>query len=748
MIIRTQKSLRQAINEKIQTITDSELFSSNSYKDFLNSMISGVTKRYGQPVILDIVSETEDSTAYTDGNRIHINFNNKIINKLERKDKNTAIIASVLHECGHILFTDFKLSSAVNKKLSKENFLYPQPKQDDLVDAFNIWLITNNAGDTLLPLYHFLDNSIEDGYVDKRIISCIPGYGQCRTWYKQVMAMEIPSYKSMKDDTNMDNITILLNLILSYAKFGIINFQKDIYENDELIKKFYEVKLLIDKAINEYNSVERKRIVNEIFIHIYSIIAADMQQQNTEFSNSSTDSSSSSNQGAQANSESSSANQTGNNNCNNSSSSQDENQSNDNSGNGSPQNSQNNAYNGSESNLEQISQNGTPSPNQGSHGLQSTTDIMKNLDKNKLEHLLNNMSSVINKGKDNNHKNTDKLKQPDNTTVANNGNINSVAENSDKSAQNLIDQLIKQAAEEKIAEKQETEIESELNQHLKQISKNGDYHHNVCSSMERVKVSEHAKYLYDVLHTDLDHIAKRLAKNLQKDIKDRQIGDTMNGLYMGKRLDNRSLYRKDKKIFTKKIQPENIPDMEISVLIDQSGSMKGERIDTCMKATYIFYSFCNLLQIPISVFGHHVNDSKVKMHSYTDGISLDGQDRIRIFDMKAGGCNRDGYALRFCLNRLKESNASIRLMMIISDGRPNATNYGLEEGKADIQEAVADARKEGIITIAAAIGDDTDEIRYIYNDGISEKKSAIFLDITDLERLPKVFPQIVKRYLQ
>ena len=116
--------------------------------------------------------------------------------------------------------------------------------------------------------------------------------------------------------------------------------------------------------------------------------------------------------------------------------------------------------------------------------------------------------------------------------------------------------------------------------------------------------------------------------------------------------------------------------------------------------------------------------------------------------MSAGGCNRDGYALRFCLNRLKESEATIKLMLIISDGRPNATGYHKEEGKIDIQDAVAEAKKFGIQTIAAAIGDDRETIKYIYTEGISEKKAAMYLDISDLERLPKLFPQLIKRYLQ
>lgn len=49
-------------------------------------------------------------------------------------------------------------------------------------------------------------------------------------------------------------------------------------------------------------------------------------------------------------------------------------------------------------------------------------------------------------------------------------------------------------------------------------------------------------------------------------------------------------------------------------------------------------------------------------------------------------------------------------------------------------------RKRGIVIFAAAIGDDKENIRRIYQDG--------FLDITKLEDLPKNMTQLVKQYLK
>ena len=64
-------------------------------------------------------------------------------------------------------------------------------------------------------------------------------------------------------------------------------------------------------------------------------------------------------------------------------------------------------------------------------------------------------------------------------------------------------------------------------------------------------------------------------------------------------------------------------------------------------------------------------------------------------------------------------------------------NKGAE---ADLRGIKNEYRKRGIVIFAAAIGDDKENIRRIYQDG--------FLDITKLEDLPKNMTQLVKQYLK
>ncbi|MBO5371732.1 MAG: VWA domain-containing protein, partial [Lachnospiraceae bacterium] len=98
--------------------------------------------------------------------------------------------------------------------------------------------------------------------------------------------------------------------------------------------------------------------------------------------------------------------------------------------------------------------------------------------------------------------------------------------------------------------------------------------------------------------------------------------------------------------------------------------------------------------------------------------------------------------------KLKAIPAEQRLMLVISDGKPNGYNYHLSEGQKDCQDAVSKAIKDGITTICAGIGSDTASVKAVYKEGISEKNSAHFLDITDLKKLPKAFIKIIKKALE
>ena len=111
-----------------------------------------------------------------------------------------------------------------------------------------------------------------------------------------------------------------------------------------------------------------------------------------------------------------------------------------------------------------------------------------------------------------------------------------------------------------------------------------------------------------------------------------------------------------------------------------------------------------------------------------------------MMDMSARNGNRDGAALRFVAEHLDKRPELQKLLIIISDGQPAAYGYSGTEAEADLRGIKKEYEKKGIRLFAAAIGSDKENIKRIYKDG--------FLDITDLEKLPKNMTLLVKQYLK
>ena len=108
-------------------------------------------------------------------------------------------------------------------------------------------------------------------------------------------------------------------------------------------------------------------------------------------------------------------------------------------------------------------------------------------------------------------------------------------------------------------------------------------------------------------------------------------------------------------------------------------------------------------------------------------------------DMSARNGNRDGAALRFAAERLAKRPEKKKLFIIISDGQPADYGYCGTEAEADLRGIKKEYNRQGITIFAAAIGSDKENIRRIYKDG--------FLDITNLEDLPKNMALLVKQHL-
>jgi nitric oxide reductase activation protein len=198
-------------------------------------------------------------------------------------------------------------------------------------------------------------------------------------------------------------------------------------------------------------------------------------------------------------------------------------------------------------------------------------------------------------------------------------------------------------------------------------------------------------------------------------------------------------------VFYKNALPTEAPEMAIALLVDESGSMSyGDRATYARASAIILYDFCRSLNIPIMVYGHSTGYTKegfcVDLYSYAEFDEIGGSDRYRMMDISARSSNRDGAAIRFVAEQLSKRPEEVKIFILISDGQPADYGYEGTAAEDDLRGIKREYTKKGILFIAAAIGEDKENIERIYGDS--------FLDITDLNKLPVALTNVVKRNIR
>ena len=236
-------------------------------------------------------------------------------------------------------------------------------------------------------------------------------------------------------------------------------------------------------------------------------------------------------------------------------------------------------------------------------------------------------------------------------------------------------------------------------------------------------------------------IGRETAKKVKRFLVDNAQAVSVNS-YSGKKFKPSRVYRPVPKYFEKSRNENESPNCSIYVVGDQSGSMGGGRIEA-VKATFMVLCEMaqNIKQLRFGAFGHHASGYSV----YIDNYILPEEDiskaKYKVMKVYTSGCNRDGAALRYVAELLKNENTDKKLLIMISDGQPNAGGYGGTAAEEDIRNAIAEYERFGVHIVAAAIGEDKERIKYIYG-------AERFMDITDLSQLPDTFCQVVSRVLK
>ena len=233
---------------------------------------------------------------------------------------------------------------------------------------------------------------------------------------------------------------------------------------------------------------------------------------------------------------------------------------------------------------------------------------------------------------------------------------------------------------------------------------------------------------YTKIKTDVAPVINKLRTGL-KNIINYNVDEISRYLHAG-RIDAKSLSRMPSgAICAKRIEKNDEADLNITVLVDLSGSMNGYPIENAMKACVVLQEVCNSLKIPITVLGFKSGRQKVQIMHFSNRLLQGRYAHTGIVRMDAGGGTPLYNALLYLPRLLKKQSEEDKLLIVITDGAPDT---GPEPCKIEVTKLGRYAKVYGM-----AIGGGRDALANIFG--------SKYIGIDSLDRLPGELCKVIEK---
>lgn len=752
------KLIKRLVTETRGKITDRQFFTSRILAGHFEDMAAAQSKRYqyNRRVRVNLYwHPKEQSLAATNNLNILINTGNKLVTKVKGREERYQIVCGLFaHELGHVLYTDFLASQSYNISMASYRW-FPEPpeltKTAELRNEKELWeymKLSQENCKMVLSIAHHISNILEDGYIEDRMLSNFPGtLGMGLSALRELHFAQMPTVTQLiegEEDGTHHIFESILQIMLSYVKFGQIKYGDEPL-SDPRIQTVFGLITDMDHALQTHSGKERLSVVNRILINCWEYVkdfcevckerkeeaaaaggtataAETLAQVLQSISGGSTagegmtapvDASpaeyrTSSTAGARAKTHAE-AEKT------------------------EPEDEEKSDSSGSGEENEDASESGEASSD--SSESEGDGKSMSGISGGKQE------TSATETGRMPLTQ-TEDVSEPVGGSVERDEDYK--RESYDRAASD-IERILESMATKAACEQLENERLQTLNEAAQSISY-GNIHQGVNIRVNRIaSVDEELIDQYNTIAAPLISISKQLQKSLIRQLKDYRRGGKQTGLMMGRRLDSHALHRQDGKVFSKNALPNETPELAVGLLLDESGSMRSyDRCTYARASAIILYDFCRSLDIPVMVYGHSTGYSRsggtVELYSYAEFDSIDQDDKYRMMDIAARDSNRDGAALRYVAEQLSKRPEAVKILIIVSDGQPADSGYYGTAAEEDLRGIKQEYQRKGILLVAAAIGDDKQNIERIYGDS--------FMDITDLNQLPVKLTALVKRHIR
>ena len=800
------------INDKIRKegakITESVLFKSRAVSTALTNVSQYLfdtipfKTRKTIKVTANYDKKNSDVAYATSESKIYVNFGNSYLDKNPKGKKNTTekkwLLGKglVLHEIGHILFTNFNDMDNFQKAITADQWKWQRPIKAGVSPDFNEKLKEVNAylnisvhnRKQFMTAFHYFNNIIEDGYIEEALMKSFKGdfvaslYELRDFQYEEFSTIE----RAMKDGRS--NFSIWQLMMLSYAKFGLIKVQDNSTFTEPLVKKFCNFLPSITDCVTEDNSYARLDKILTLYIDMWDVVKENLvnitdeayekmvktlenladsmgaanqrgQAMNISKNSDSEDSSENSenslnrqitqllaqstNSGSEEGTSSSSTGEQGSE-QDGKAKATDSSSGNESEGDNSDATEGTSASSTSEQGSEQDGKAKAADSSSGNESESDNSDTAEGAE-----------SSSTKEGKDNSSSSDDS--QSKNDLSDNVTDYDSLLKTLSKKLKEV------QAEKEEDMQKAEQKAEQDISATKQNVAQDRvtEQARNVARQSDEKMINSaimdgpHAKVTYR-LHDfspasckeayvkmnntySLERIGKKMAQKVKPIFEKKIKGAVYHGQHCGSRISIPHYQKDSSKPFDRIKKPEKI-SLSCTVIIDQSGSMYGYKLESALRAAAIIKNFCNELKIPTMVFGHSSSYPTMDIYRFCE---FDGSED-EIYTLAAGNAHcgtRDGAALLYAVNKLKDRREEKKIIFIISDGSPCDYGYSGITAYKDIQGIIKSASAYGISFFAAAIDEDKESIAKIYGEDR-------FVDISNLDDLPSKMAYVLKRALK
>lgn len=715
------KDTARRILEKAKSIPDQVLFKSREFVSYITYLLSGMCSKFKRPPKVVFYYGDPGETAFTDGDATHVNFNCSLIThtngrKSTREEKVRGIKATVCHEGAHIIYSPFKLKAKVDKMLS-EGVLWPlEDFKDEVPEAEELlsYLQEKRFRAPIHKFWNWIENSLEDSYVDDQLTGGKYPVGRDRLWYLKKMAADHPTlekclekeseYKSPEEG----RVKTIMSVILAYAKYHMVIKHAKKNDRHEVLKKLYSMEDEIDAVLTDDEPIIRYARYQKILCGFWPELKAWLdtfpEPEEGEGEGEGDGESGSDDSGDPTQGQTPGIAQMPTGDAGSGMSSQD-----------------NSGKNPNQALQQMISQmlsgNGSGSQNQQQSGTNTGNSSVGNTS------VATGIPQDSGDGQG-----QDGSEESDSDNGADDGSAQTGSDDDlDEANPNdsqAIEGMLKAIASQLVDDEETNEGAEEFSTISSSVNQNT--HSGVTAKIHVPEVTDSAKETYDSLREEIDKTSKAIVRYFRQRIQAKD-GWKMSGFYSGNKLSMSAMASGNNAIFEKKKLPGDVPKLSVAYLGDESGSMGGIKSQVNMLTAECIYAFCDALDLPVGVYGHDSDyDNEVNLMVYSD-FRKSPKDKYRIARISSGGCNKDGYAIRLVCEKLIKQPSDHHVFIITSDGLPSA--YGSrQEGIEDIKAAVREYSRKGVSFIAAAMDDDKTTIKEIYGNA--------FLDISDLQKMP------------